>query len=369
MNAVVGGIKMNSLTLRIRNKTGATMVSNTFIDEYMSDANGEFVKVYLYLLRCVSHNKQLSISVIADKFNHTETDVIRALKYWEKMNLLKLIYTNDILTEITFIDSSNPSNLEEDVKDLETAATQMDPIKADTPPVMKPSATSEHKVPAYSADQIKQFQQKEEIQQILFVTEAYLGKTLSVTEINTLLFFYDELHFSLDLIEYLIEYCVSKGSKSINYIKKTAFAWADEEITTVNQAKASTNLYSKNCYTIFNAFGIKGRKPVEFEVNYINKWTNEYAFTLDIIHNACTRTLKQTHQPSFEYADKILTEWHKKGVKHMDDITHLDHEHKKMKAASPDKSREVPAAKNKFNNFNQRTYDYNQLEKELLDIK
>ncbi|RDY28284.1 DnaD domain protein [Lachnotalea glycerini] len=359
---------MNSLTLRIRNKSGATMVSNAFIDEYMSDANGEFVKVYLYLLRCVSHNKQLSISVIADKFNHTETDVIRALKYWEKMKLLKLTYTNDILTEITFVDHSNteeskPVNEEHEVNVVQASVFAAAEISASNTQPEK----ERKQIPAYSADQIKQFQENSDIKQILFVTEAYLGKTLSVTDINTLLFFYDELHFSLDLIEYLIEYCVSKGSKSMHYIKKTALAWAEEEITTVSQAKASTNLYNKNCNTIFNAFGIKNHRPVEFEVNYINKWTNEYAFTLDIIHSACTRTLKQAHQPSFEYADKILTEWHNKGVKHINDITLLDQEHKKVKAC--DKPKEVNIGKNKFNNFNQRSYDYQQLEKELLNIK
>ncbi|WP_099469600.1 DnaD domain protein [Konateibacter massiliensis] len=358
---------MNSLTLRIRNKTGATMVSNTFIDEYMSEANGEFVKIYLYLLRCVSHNRQVSISVIADKFNHTENDVLRALKYWEKMKLLTLTYTNHILTEINFTDQQTEEGREEAA--AEEVALTSDISPAVDIPAVKQSNGAERKVPSYSADQIKHFQENEDIQQILFLTETYLGKTLSVTEINTLLFFYDELHFPLDLIEYLIEYCVSKGSKSIHYIKKTALAWAEEEITTVSQAKASTNLYHKNCYTIFNAFGIKGRNPVEFEVNYINKWTNEYAFTLDIIHNACTRTLKQTHQPSFEYADKILTDWHNKGVKHLDDITVLDSEHKKSKAQSSEKPRDTSTGKNKFNNFNQRNYDYNELEKELLNIK
>lgn len=343
------------------------MVSNAFIDEYMSEANGEFVKVYLYLLRCVSQNKQVSISVIADKFNHTESDVIRALKYWEKMKLIKLTFNNEIITEITFIeDEAVMQDLYNDTANSETAVVHNElPQASANRHVVK----SDRNIPAYSADQIKKFQQNEDIKQILFVTEAYLGKTLSVSEINTLLFFYDELHFSLDLIEYLIEYCVSKGSKSIHYIKKTAFAWVDEEITTVSQAKASTNMYNKNCYTIFNAFGIKGRKPVEFEVNYINKWMKEYAFTLEIIHNACTRTLKQIHQPSFEYADKILTDWHNKGVKHMEDITMLDNEHKKRKAQTADKPKEASTNKNKFNNFNQRSYDYEQLEKELLNIQ
>ena len=60
---------------------GHTLVSDLFLDEYMPSANGEYVKVYLYLLRCLKSDVQdLSISLIADKFEHTENDVRRALK-------------------------------------------------------------------------------------------------------------------------------------------------------------------------------------------------------------------------------------------------------------------------------------------------
>ena len=31
---------------------GVTLIDNSFIDHYMADANGEFVKIYLYLVRC-----------------------------------------------------------------------------------------------------------------------------------------------------------------------------------------------------------------------------------------------------------------------------------------------------------------------------
>ncbi len=362
---------MNSLTLRIRNKTGATMVSNTFIDDYMADANGEFVKVYLYLLRCVSHNKQLSISVIADKFNHTETDVIRALKYWEKMKLLKLSYTNNILMEIAFIDDFNDSSAEDDVKNTETAATQA----PSTTPVVSTQVTadSKSKIPSYSADALKGFSENEDIKQIIFVAESYLGKTLSPSEMNTLMFFYDDrdgLNFTVDLIEYLIEYCVSKGHKSINqYARQTALAWREQEIKTVTQAKAQTIHYNADFYKIFNALGIKGRKMVPFEANYIEKWLNTYSFTRDVIEYACEQTLSTIHQPDFKYTDSILTNWHGQNVKHIDDAKALNLKHQKKNAALKAAAQTTSHAPARYSNLDQRTYNYDDLEKQLLTTK
>lgn len=86
---------MSDFILYQDDRTDYTLVSNIFLDEYMPSANGEYVKIYLYLLRCLkTSQRELSLSVIADKFEHTESDVKRALKYWEKMKLLKLEYNN-----------------------------------------------------------------------------------------------------------------------------------------------------------------------------------------------------------------------------------------------------------------------------------
>ena len=60
-----------------------TMLPNSFVDHYMANANGEFVKVYLFLLRHVEDAaSSLSISMIADYLNNTENDVLRAFRYW-----------------------------------------------------------------------------------------------------------------------------------------------------------------------------------------------------------------------------------------------------------------------------------------------
>lgn len=88
-------------------------------------------------------------------------------------------------------------------------------------------------------DRIRELKQNEEIIQILYIAEQYLGKTLTPTESQKLLFFYDGLGLSADLIEYLLEYCVSHNHKSIRYIEKVAIAWAENGVTTVEQAKQS----------------------------------------------------------------------------------------------------------------------------------
>ena len=80
---------MKKLTLTNRAQSETTVLENEFIDRYMPQANGEYVKVYLLLLRHLNTpSGTLTISKIADILDHTEKDVIRALNYWKKQGLL-----------------------------------------------------------------------------------------------------------------------------------------------------------------------------------------------------------------------------------------------------------------------------------------
>ena len=83
---------MGRVTISSNCGEDSTNVSNIFIDEYMQDANDAQIKIYLFLLRMMSANLPTSVEALADKFNHTESDVIRALKYWEKKRLISLEY-------------------------------------------------------------------------------------------------------------------------------------------------------------------------------------------------------------------------------------------------------------------------------------
>lgn len=373
-----------AIRLHRQNDSGTTLVPNEFIDFYMPGANGEFVKIYLYLLRCLyAEQGDLSVCALADLFNNTEKDICRALKYWEKEGLLILekdeagTVCGICLCDISSLRQKNAS-AGADLPDSGSVPSDAEAV-AQIPPASAADFTSAAPVQAdntaagskpapprtLSLGRAEELLQQENIQQLIFIVEQYLGKTLSSTSTNTILYLYDVLHFSEELIEYLVEYCVSRGSRSIRYIEKVGLAWHQEHITTVEQAQESTSTYNKYVFSVLRSFGIKGRNPVASELTYIKKWSSEYGFTIEIISQACERTVTQIHQPSFEYADKILAAWKKQGVKHPADIERLDAARQKTKktAAKPADS------SNKFNNFDQRTYDFKDLERKLLNVK
>lgn len=347
---------MNALILRNRFQGNTTLLDNEFIDHYMVKANGEYVKVYLLLLRHINNpSVSLSISQIADCLDHTESDIVRALKYWEKEQLLTLEY-NELGQVIGLEMGKVPRSVTTSAISTPAAST---PVKATTQAPQKPLAVSGGK-------------NRKELKQLLFIAEQYLGRTLSRTDVDAITYFYDTLNFSADLVEYLIEYCVENNHRSIHYIQKVAISWADANITTVEQARNSSAIYNKTCYSILNAFGIKGRGPAASEMELIKKWTEADAFDLAIILEACNRTISAIHQPSFEYADKILSNWKLQNVRTIADIQRIDQAFEQNKTAKkvstfkPVSSN--PEAASKFRNFEERSYDMDELTKELLHM-
>lgn len=349
---------MKTLTLKNRFQTNATLLPNDFIDNYMIDANGEFVKVYLFLLRHLDDPcSSITISTIADCLNNTENDILRAFRYWENAGLLCV--ERDADGRITGLEMQ---------KTARPGRTSVAEPAADTP---QETAAPARKAPAApraksKAVPIDSFRAQKEIKSLLFIAEQYLGKTLTHNEMETITYFYDTLHMSADLIEYLLESCVENGHKSMHYIQKVAFSWAKAGIETISQAKEQSALYSRNCYTVLNAFGIKNRGPAVSELAYIKKWAEEYGFAPDIIEEACRRTIAATHQPSFEYADKILTKWHGRNIRHLKDVSSLDEEYQKERSSGKTAIRSRTVTKN-LNNFERRNYDMDSLEEQLLN--
>ena len=343
---------MSMITLQKPSQSEVTLLSNIFIDDYMPEANGEFVKVYIYLLRTLSTTPvSFSLEEMADRLLCTERDILRALKYWARQDILALDFAEDkVLRSIALL----PPKSKAPASEPSGSSVSRQPAPAQTVPL--------------TPDRVRELKQNEEIVQLLYIAEQYLGKTLSPSEIQKLLFFYDGLGFSTDLIEYLLEYCVSRSHKSIRYMETVALAWAQEGISTVAEAKKANARYSKDYYSILKALGITNRSPVETEVTLMDTWLKTYGFYMAVIQEACTRTVLQTGQASFQYADKILTGWKKKQVKSLEDIQALDAEYKKRKQEKKQaKAPASPASGNKFNNFQQREYNFDEYEKRLLN--
>ena len=345
---------MNSIKLTDNLSNGVTVISNEFIDKYMVNAGGEFVKVYLLLLRYMQDKtSSLTISSIADCLNNTEGDVLRALSYWESEGILHMKNNKNGLTEIVLGNIEN--NKEVSLKEASSVSKEKT-IKANV--VKKAGAFKK------SPEEMKEFKS------LLFIAEQYLGRTLSRTDIDLITFFYDDLEMAPDLIEYLIESCVENNHKSIHYIRAVGINWFESNIKTVEQAKRETVGYGKNSYKIMKALGINNRGPATSEETLIKKWLNEFGFSMDIIIEACNRTIAATHQPSFEYVDSILTNWNERNVHHLKDIVPLDNAHKankEKKIDTPSKPSAVNKKPNSSNNFTSREYDMDSLEEQLLD--
>ena len=396
---------MSLISLQNSSELEVTILSNRFIDKFMPRANGEFVKVYIYLLRAVSSSpSSFSLEHMADRLFCTERDIFRALKYWEGEKILSLTYTTDRqLSGITllepFADAGHMESSASSENIFSTAGTSSSPVSAQMaagisqPVALTGSApknvslsssnsavsggtsselsTSADYIRSLTPDHISELKQNEEVSQLLYIAEQYLAKTLTPTEMQKIFFFYDELHMSADLIEYLVEYCVSRGRKSMRYIETVALAWTRDGVTTVEMARDASSRFSKDYYTILKAMGISGRNPVENEISYIDTWRKTYSFDLELIQEACSRTVLSTGQPSFQYADKILSGWKKKNVHTLEDVRLLDAEHKKRQLEKAVSRKKQPATQsqsnNRFNNFHQRDYDFTEYEKRLLN--
>ena len=386
--------------------TSFTTVSDIFIDQYMPKANGEFVNVYLYLLRATGSGAGIAtISEIADHFSNTEADIIRALNYWASEGILQLqsgadgqimginlcslsvsgMQAAQSNIQSAVADNAAQNNLQNSVvnnaaQNISTADIRMqDSVVEKLKSQTTDKASSSQK--EYTLDEIKEFRKNPDISELFFIIETYLKHTLSSTDTNMVLYWLDELHFSTDLVEYLVEYCITKGHSSLRYMNKVALGWADAGIKTVDQAKDDAAAHSQIYYSVMKALGITGRNLVDSEVSLINKWVGEYDFDIELVKAACSKTISAIQKPSFEYTDSILANWRKKDVHTLKDVEVLDANFAKAnKASATGSSQGTNAAngsskpksnnsssKNKFNNFNQRNNDYDKLEKLFLN--
>jgi DnaD/phage-associated family protein len=361
---------------------GVTLIDNSFIDHYMADANGEFVKIYLYLVRCACPGRDVSIPGIADFFEQTEGDVRRALNYWKSQGLVDLVQdaSGQISQIVLRSCSCAPAGAAFQTKGASVRVTaasvpsqtglpqsaSRSQAEADLPPsdlqqkipvsgafgpdpaAMTASGSDEQTAakasgtfPAEEAHQQKQNRQlrRTELGRLYYVAEIYFQRNLSSSEISMLEYFVNDLNMSVDLVEYLLEYCIGKGHISVRYMETVAQNWVAKNITTVQQAKDESRSFGGDYTVILRELGLT-RNPAPAETALMDKWLSEYAFSLDLIKEACRRTVLQASSPSLSYTDSILTRWHNASVRSLQDVAKLDADHEASK--SDQKNAEKP---------------------------
>ena len=224
-------------------KAEITCVPNAFIDEYLAEASGEYVRVYLYLLRHLREN--LKIHSIADALNLTDYDIKRAIFYWEKRGIFKegtakaveeeirseeaARHSEEVLhrkqannfTKLSFFAEKNQKHLPLADKNSSLAEQNM-------------SFTQRNLLPI---EEKKQEINEEEFEGILYVAQYLLPGGVSRSHIQKFEYMVEYLGMSSELIEFLLDYCASIDKTSPRYIESVALDWHEKRIQTVKQAK------------------------------------------------------------------------------------------------------------------------------------
>ena len=367
-----------------------TAVADEFIDQYMAAANGEYVKVYLYLLR--HQSEPVSVDAIADALNHTESDVRRALAYWEKAGVL---LREDLLSPDggekdagTAADRPKAGAvLDREMSGGRGAAFSADPqvtpdsrstayhgstqagadgwsasysgtpqaVNQTAPAAVKPqgavsepapaagrtdsvsfgtapAAAAPSPTPVYSVAQVNRLSGDEEFAQILYIAQKYMNKVFTPRDCQVFAYLYDTLKFSPELLEYLVEYCVQNGHVSVRYMETVAINWHEQGFRTPDEAKEYAEGFNNDAFSVMKAFGLNDRRPATEEQKMITKWFREYGFGRELVLMACNRTISAIHTPSFRYTDKILSDWKLAGVRTKADVEALDEKRSKSRA-------------------------------------
>ena len=193
----------------------------------------------------------------------------------------------------------------------------------------------------------------EDFGNLLYQTETYFGKPLTQSDIHSLLYIYEELAFSPELLEYLVEYCVSINKKSCRYIEAVAIEWYKNGIVSVEDAKVASKNYNSIYVAVLKQLGIPRRVPTPTETAFIDTWYNTYSFNKNIIMEACKRAITaRPHSANFNYVNGILESWHKQNVHKLSDIEELD---RKWAAEKKKKSTSNKTSSNQFNNYQSST--------------
>lgn len=286
-----------------RTETEYIMLRKDFVENYMIEANGAYVKVYLYTLMLAAEGAAAEQLEIAKSLNLLESDVKNALDYWKDKGLLEY-KGEDIIIKSTFGKSS------------EKSAGQIAKIMLEDPDL---SGLCNHIIPML------------------------LKKPVTPKDMQTIYWMYDELGFSPTMIAALIEYCASNGKDSVQYAEKVAVTWSEKGIDSIDKIERHIKAEKERksyFYSLRKLMGISDRPLHQKEEEYLKKWSTDLNMKEDMVALAYEYCIMQTSKLSFPYMDSILENWNKKNIH---DVDSAEKEHSSFKGRHSEKGFDVYA--------------------------
>jgi len=300
-----------------------TSIPDIFFAEYLPIANGDFVKVYLYLAYLAKCNNNIDVNHVSKQLNLSLTVIKAALSFWEEKNIITKTPDGFILNSLQEINLNKQYKLS--------------------------TALSAKKVEEIAKNQFRE----KAIQSINASCFKANMSTSWYAEIDSL---FSQYQFEEQVMVALFEHCKKNSSSPFlhkNYVQAVAAAWFSNGIKTYADLENYFEKHEKSKKintAIIKKLGFH-RSLTEYEEAFIQKWTVDFGYSIDIINIALKKTTSKAN-PNFDYIDKLLSDWYDRGLKTVDDI-------EKFLVEIKQKNKNVKELEKKtnYNNYSQRQYD------------
>ena len=229
-----------------------TYIENKFITKYLPVLDPAAVKVYLYSLYLYQSGSVFcTLDEFAAKLSLSADEAKSYFEYLEEFELVSIISLSPF--EVKILDAENVSG---------------------TPKKFKPEKYADF---------------TKAVQSII------KGRMISTNEFREYFLMLEEYGFEQNALIMIISYCVNlKGDNiRLQYIKKVARSFADDNIITAKKVEEKLSTYSSSTNAILNIFkaaGISRQPDIEDDKLY-KKWTQELGFEDGAII-ACAKKFK-----------------------------------------------------------------------------
>ena len=267
----------------------STSIPDVFFTEYISYSNGDYVKIYLYMLFLAKHNKDIKVNDLAKTLQLPLKTIQEGMKFWEEQNVITKKNTGYILNNLQEIELHKLYN----------------PKITSSPEELEKSAKSQYRSRA-----------------IENINNEFFQGIMSLSWYSDIDLWFKKYKFDEEVMVALFRYCFNRSALHRNYIQTVAEAWAQNNIRNFNDLELYEQKQEriKSLGTTISKKLNLNRPLSQYEEGYVSRWNGEYGFNFDVIEMALKKTTSKASF-SFDYIDKILTDWHDRNLKTPDAVT------------------------------------------------
>ena len=297
-----------------------TAISDIFFSEHLSELPGDYVKIYLYLVFLSKYNKDIKLTDLSKKLNIPLKSINDGMKFLEEHELVIKKSNGYVIVDLqeTTLHNLYSPNLSLSKEKVEQTAKNKARTKA-----------------------------------IEHINNTYFQGIMGPSWYNDIDLWFRKYNFDEQVMIALFDYCYNRSALHKNYVQAVAEAWGANKIQTWNDLDIydqKQEKLKKIKNTIAKKLG-KYNGLTQYEEAYIENWVLDYGYDMNIIEIALKRTTFKQN-PTFEYINNIITDWHERSLKTPDEITAFIEQRKKQSKDLKEMKAQVSKA-----NYEQRKYN------------